>query len=318
MIITLTMNPSVDYLYKLSTLSPGNLNRVELVSKMVGGKGINAARVSSILGTDTIAMGVIGGQNGQYIENETSIDKFTPKFIKVKNETRNCYVILDKNNNKTEINEYGYPIETKTISLITNNIREILSNEKVSIISLNGSLPTNCPSDFYNRLIKDIRSINKDVKVLLDTSGDALKTCLNSKYLPNIIKPNEVEIANLLGISVTTDVKILKAKIEKNDLLSKIPIIFVSLGSQGSLVKYNHSFYKITFPKINAVNTQGSGDSTVGGLLSAIDMQKDEKEIIKYGSAAGTANALNIKTGFIDIEDFKNSYDNVEISMIGE
>lgn len=318
MIITLTMNPSVDYLYKLEKLSPGNLNRVNLISKMVGGKGINAARVSAILGTNTIAMGIIGGNNGDFIEKEIASDKFIPRFTKVDKETRNCYVILDKDNQKTEINEYGFPIENQTLNCIRKDVLSLISAKNVSIISFNGSLPTNCPLDFYSNLISDIRKIDANIKILLDTSGKALKRCLDSKTLPDIIKPNETEIADLLDIPTTTNCQILRKEIKNNITLSKIPIIFVSLGSEGSLVKFNNTFYKVSFKKIDAINTQGSGDSTVGGILSAIDRNKNEKEIIKYGSAAGTANAMNIKTGFLNMDDFDTAYKNLTITKIGD
>ena len=61
MIITITVNPSVDRLYHVNQLIPNKLNRVSLEKHMVGGKGFNAGRVSSLIGRETMVFGFIGG-----------------------------------------------------------------------------------------------------------------------------------------------------------------------------------------------------------------------------------------------------------------
>ena len=180
MIITLTMNPSVDYLYKTDRLSLGELNRVRLATKMVGGKGINAARVSAILGTDTTAISIIGGNNGNYILSQIQKDKFLSDFIRTDNETRNCYVILDKKNNKTEINELGVAIEQSILIELLKKLETYIKTRDITAISINGSLPLKCPLDFYSELIQMIRTLDPNIKILLDTSGNALKNCLTS------------------------------------------------------------------------------------------------------------------------------------------
>ena len=45
MILTVTLNPSVDISYPLETLKIDTLNRVKDVSKTAGGKGLNVTRV---------------------------------------------------------------------------------------------------------------------------------------------------------------------------------------------------------------------------------------------------------------------------------
>ncbi|WP_165209455.1 1-phosphofructokinase family hexose kinase [Streptococcus tangpeifui] len=316
MIITLTMNPSVDYLYKVDSLSPGKLNRVNLITKMVGGKGINAARVSAILGTEATAISIIGGMNGDYILSQTKNDKFTSDFIRTNDETRNCYVILDKENMKTEINELGASVTQSVLNELDGKIESYVKTKKVTAISINGSLPLDCPRHFYSDLIQKIRGLNQNIKILLDTSGNALKDCLDSGFLPDIIKPNETEIAELLNTKITADVETLQKNIMSDELLSNIPVIFVSLGANGSLIKYENEFYQITFPKVNAINTQGSGDATVGGILSAIDKNRSFVDVLKYGSAAGTANSLDVKTGFLENSVFDLAYQDVSVSKL--
>ena len=102
--ITVTVNPSVDRLYELKQLKVGQLNRVQLIKKMVGGKGINAARVSANLGAKTVATGFLAGSNGKYILEQAKNDQYKCKFIETNGNTRNCYTIIQSNGEKTDIN----------------------------------------------------------------------------------------------------------------------------------------------------------------------------------------------------------------------
>lgn len=313
MVITITVNPSIDRLYHVSKLISGELNRVNLISKMVGGKGINAARVSAILGANTLVTGILGGQNGSYANEMLKKEKFISDFIITETETRSCFTIIDDSNKKTEINELGEPANNHQLCLLLEKIKNKVLYDSVSAISINGSLSPKMPSDFYVKLIKNIRNLNSSIPIILDTSGIALSEVIKSTVIPNFIKPNEYEIAELLNSPVTKDVDFLISKIRQNSTLMKIPNIFVSLGSHGSLVKHNQHFFKVSIPKVTAVNTEGSGDASVGGILAAIEKNKSFKTIMEYAVAAGTANALESNTGFIKKDVFKQILKEVHI-----
>lgn len=61
MILTVTMNPSVDISYPLKKLELDTVNRVSDVRKEAGGKGLNVSRVIKLAGEKGIATGLIGG-----------------------------------------------------------------------------------------------------------------------------------------------------------------------------------------------------------------------------------------------------------------
>lgn len=69
MILTITLNPAVDISYKLDNLSLNTVNRIEDVSKTVGGKGLNVARVLHQLGENVAASGFLGGSLGEFIRS---------------------------------------------------------------------------------------------------------------------------------------------------------------------------------------------------------------------------------------------------------
>lgn len=316
MIITVTVNPSVDRLYKIDRLIPGSLNRVEVKKHMVGGKGFNAGRVASLLGSQTFVFGFIGGENGKFIEQESHHDKYNTWFIDTGVETRNCLQIIDNNNNKTEINESGLPIEAKYYAQLKNSLKGILKSKDVKAVSLNGSLPQGCDYHYYLDLISLIREIKPSCAILLDTSGNILNQILDTNIKPDIIKPNEHEIADYLGKEVTTDPMQLMNDIESNPNLRRVYIIFVSLGSKGCMIKHGESYYYAVQKKVKAVNTEGSGDSMVGGILTAIDQDAKNDKLIRYACAAGTANAMNLKTGYLDLVTFESLLPNINISRL--
>ncbi|SUN47288.1 tagatose-6-phosphate kinase [Streptococcus dysgalactiae] len=64
MILTVTLNPSVDISYPLDCLALDTVNRVAHVSKTAGGKGLNVIRVLAEVGQSVVATGFIGGKLG--------------------------------------------------------------------------------------------------------------------------------------------------------------------------------------------------------------------------------------------------------------
>ena len=67
MIITVTMNPSLDHAYFIDHFSPGIVNRFQTPRKSIGGKGINAGRAASLSGAKVIISGFLGGDLGQIV-----------------------------------------------------------------------------------------------------------------------------------------------------------------------------------------------------------------------------------------------------------
>ena len=72
MILTVTMNPSVDISYPLDKFNLDTVNRVVEVSKTPGGKGLNVTRVLKQLNDEVVATGLIGGALGTDIQKKLS------------------------------------------------------------------------------------------------------------------------------------------------------------------------------------------------------------------------------------------------------
>ena len=83
MILTVTLNPSVDISYPLETLKIDTVNRVKDVSKTAGGKGLNVTRVLYESGDKVTATGFLGGKIGEFIESELEQSPVSPAFYKI-------------------------------------------------------------------------------------------------------------------------------------------------------------------------------------------------------------------------------------------
>lgn len=70
MVLTVTLNPAIDVTYYVDSMTAGQeVVRVNRKVKTMGGGGINVSKAICILGGETIATGIVGGDNGRYILN---------------------------------------------------------------------------------------------------------------------------------------------------------------------------------------------------------------------------------------------------------
>ncbi|MCS6109182.1 tagatose-6-phosphate kinase, partial [Clostridium botulinum] len=290
-VLTITMNPSVDISYPLEHLNIDTVNRVKDVSKTAGGKGLNVTRVLKQLGVDVTASGIIGGTIGQFITNQLDENDIDHAFMKISQESRNCIAILHDNGDQTEILEAG-PILSKDDEIA---FLEHFDNQVSSfkLVTISGSLPQGLSTGLYSKMVNVAAKHN--VPVILDSSNEALRLALESDVKPFMIKPNQDEIAQLIGKKVS-DLNDLKDKLATEEIFKGIPWVVVSLGSQGAFVKYQNNFFKVNIPKINAVNPVGSGDSTVAGLAAGLVKDESPEDIMKRAMTVGLLNTLQEKT----------------------
>lgn len=294
-ILTITLNPAVDISYKLDYFSLDTVNRVEDVSKTAGGKGLNVARVLHQLGEDVVASGFLGGSLGDFIRTQLVTIGIQDFFVPIDGETRNCIAIIH-DGKQTEILESGPVISVSEAALFLEKFTEYAP--KVKIVTLSGSLPKGLPADFYSRLLEI--SNKYGTLVLLDSNGALLTSIVAGEHKPYLIKPNEEELADLLGHKSVDKAQIMEAL--ESPLFADIPWVVVTLGADGAIVKHNKTIYRAKAPNITATNPVGSGDSVVAGFAAGIARGLADEELIKFGLSMGVLNALEEKTGHINVE----------------
>lgn len=309
MILTVTMNPSIDVSYPLEELHIDTVNRIEKVSKTAGGKGLNVSRVLSQLNAPLTATGVVGGKFGDYLTEQLDKDGIPHSFSKIDGETRSCIAILHEGK-QTEILESGPEVTAEEQEAFVAHFEELMAD--TDFITISGSLPKGINHDFYSLLID--KATEADVKVLLDTSGATLKASLENTHKPFLIKPNETEIADLLGKEIHSNDELVEALEDKE--FDGIEWIVVTLGADGAIVKHQKNYYRVDIPTIKVVNPVGSGDSTIAGLAYALSEGKSPEDVIKSGMVTGMLNTLEEKTGFINVDNFETLFKQIKVEKI--
>ncbi|MER2175128.1 MAG: tagatose-6-phosphate kinase [Carnobacterium sp.] len=312
MIVTVTMNPSIDISYPIKNLKLNDINRVSQVSKTAGGKGLNVTRVIHELGGSVKATGIVGGHLGNQIKDQLDSASIEHDFYPILQETRNSIALLHDDHSQTEILESGPTVTETEVEGFVEVFQRLLS--KTNLLTISGSLAKGFPVDFYVRLI--MLAKEKGIDTLLDTSGEALKEVLKGKTKPKLIKPNLTELSDLLQTQLDSKQPEKLKQALNHSLFKGVEWIVVTLGGDGAIVKHNDLFYRATIPKINVVNPVGSGDATIAGLAYALSRYDSDEKTIKTGMTTGVLNALESMTGHINTDDFQKLYNQIEVSSL--
>ncbi|WP_040978625.1 hexose kinase [Oceanobacillus jeddahense] len=309
MILTVTLNPSVDIQYRVDAFRENHVHRAQTVSKTAGGKGLNVTRVLYQLNEEVIACGFAGGPLGSFIEAELDNRGIAHEFTPIAGETRNCIAIIH-DGKQTEILEAGPVITEKEIESFLTAFQE--RAEKVEVITISGSLPKGVPENFYNQLLEIANKANKPV--LLDTKSTLIQTALEKENIPFLIKPNQEEFEELAGITFSSIETIIGSL--KKPLFSELSWVVVTLGKDGAIVKHGDKIYRVVSPAVEAVNPVGSGDSVIAGLAAGYRRGLEGKDFIQFGIVMGVLNALEEQTGKIRLNQLDDYLNQIEIREI--
>jgi tagatose 6-phosphate kinase len=290
LITTVTLNVAVDKLYLVERFQTGEVTRVKECNATAGGKGLNVARVASILGEKVLATGFVGGHSGEYVEEMLRRDSITSDFIHVDGESRTCINIIDQNGISTELLEPGVTVSEKSKEDFKIKFEQLIHGS--SVVVLSGSVPQGCGSDYYPELIRIAKANGK--KVILDTSGENLASGI--KACPTMIKPNKDEIKTLLGTEVSNRKEVIAAAKTLHD--GGIPYVVVSMGKHGAIVVCDEGVFEGTPPDVKVVNTVGCGDSMVAAFAVSFSRGYPVEEALRFALAVSSANAMCKQTGF--------------------
>ena len=311
MINTLTLNPAVDKILYVDEFKRNITTRIKEVKDTIGGKGTHVSIDLSIMGDSSRAFGMAHGPTGKkVIEMLGEYDGLDVRFIyREEGDTRTNYLLNEKNGDSTLITEKGMQLSEKDIEDITGCLED--NTDKGDFLALSGDA-SNCPDPYvYNKLLQALEE--KEYHVFLDTSGETLKKCI--EYRPFLIKPNLDELSYLTGREVEDDdAEIVKAISELDRYM--IPVVAVSLGGRGSIVRAGSTVYKVEPPRIDPVNTVGCGDCYLAGLLHGFSRGMEIEDVLAYATGVSAAAAMSELSAGFDFGTAKEFEDKVVIKKL--
>lgn len=316
MIVTVTMNPSIDLAYFIDHFTLGRMNRFNSPTRSVGGKGINAGRTAAQSGSEVVLTGFLAGDIGELVEKYLREEKlFTLDMINTSGETRNAITIMHDKDTHTEIVESGPEISDDEVYQLLDKVKNIHEQSKLKVICISGSINSKNEKIYLEMLTYIRENISKELPVFMDVSGKQLLSLLkNNIYKPSFIKPNVHELGEILHKEIETKEDARKEL--GHSYFKGIDYIMISCGEEGALCKVDEDFYDITIPNIEIVNTTGSGDASVGGFAHAVEHEFSLEDTLKYSMACGMSNAQHGEVGFIDKEDVKTFIQQIQVKKL--
>ncbi len=305
LILTVTINPSVDRNIEVDRLVFEDRAYILSRSDSAGGRGMNASRVLDSFGAKTLAIVTSGGVNGARLEKLAAKSGFPVKVVPIHNEIRVNLTITDKQGLALRLNERGPKITPEELT----RVEKVVANrlESASWLMLCGSIPPGVSSDFYTKLIRMARE--RKVKTLLDTDGDALLHGIEAG--PTVVSPNQPEAERLLNRALITRAQFLEAATRIKAMGAEA--VMLSLGGRGVVAVNENQLLEVIPPRTDAVSPLGAGDALAAAYVWAAGKKKDFADCVRWAVAAGTASAMQPGLVFANLEQTKEVFKSVEV-----
>lgn len=308
MIYTLTLNPTLDITYVLEEIVTGESVTALEVIKSPGGKGINVSRALRAMGTDSVAMTMVGGHAGDEVLDLLQSEGLILQIVKIKEETRTNVVILGRRDGtEMVIRAAGPPVEPAETERIRNLVFQIAHTPEVLVLS--GSLPPGVDDDIYFSIATE--GSRRGSRVVVDCEGPPLRKAIEAA--PYMIKPNLAEFATLVGEEVTEERDIISHARAINE--EGVEIVVVSMGREGALMVTGETALRGRVPRIND-ETLGAGDSMVAGFVMGFVQSLPLERSFRMGLACGVSAVMNRGPGLVEPETFASAFKQIQVEIV--
>jgi 1-phosphofructokinase family hexose kinase len=310
MIVTVTLNCSVDRTVEVPGAKVGKLLTGRLRASVPAGKGVNLSNILAVLGTPSVITGFAGERElhrFRKLEKETG-GLIRCEVVPIRGETRISTTIIDPGKKEeTHIKELGPAIEEDEKKALEKKLCRIV--RKGDFVVFAGS-----PARHF--FLRDYRSLLGAAKkrmacVGVDANPRWLKQALKEKV--RFIKPNREELTGLVGKTLRGTNAVISAS---RRLLSSCGMVIVSLGASGALLVTRNEIIEADAPRVKAVSTVGAGDAFLAGFLDRHVAGKDNEEALRWAVACGSASVAVIRAGWISTSLAKKLYAKTKVLRV--
>lgn len=311
MILTVTLNPLLERRYSFNGFNYPGTNRNGRLILSAGGKGINVSRQLSYLDTPNLAFTFLGGTNGKAIHDILKAENIDFTFIRSASETRDGVVIIDEEQEQvTNLFGADQDITVKEAEEFKIKLEKMIRNCEMVIFS--GSSPC---SNTDSIIPFGIEAANRYDKIsVCDTYGELLDNCI--KTGPTILHNNIDELQKSLNIEFKSEEKIFAFLDEMYSAGIKQTYL-----TDGAKVFYSSNFdfhFKVEPPLIKTLDSTGSGDSFVAGIIYSWHNDLTFEDGLKLATSLGAANASRFEVSNIRLKDTGELMGSVVIAAVGK
>ncbi len=295
MIYSLTVAPAIDYSLSMGDqpIKIDGVNRPRNDGFSLGGKGITVSMMLKNLKIDSTPIIAVGGKVGQDIQDLVNQHFDHTLYLPTQGDSR-IDVVITGSIHDLRFDPSAPKIAAEGLEKMFAFFRTNLKKDDIVILS--GSLGQES-KDLYQVLMRDY--INPVGAItILDTIGDCLTNALNEH--PFLIKPNEEELAELVGREIKNDEDII---ISGEEMKLKGPkTVLVTLGKRGAYYfAENGHIYHCSNAHGTQISAVGAGDSSIAGFIKGLAEGKSIEERLAYSMAAGGATAFSEHLGSYEL-----------------
>ncbi|PWT71604.1 MAG: phosphofructokinase [Bacteroidetes bacterium] len=297
-VLTVTLNPAIDKSTTIASLLPEKKLRCSEPIFEPGGGGVNVSRVLHNMGYSSTAMFMAGKHTGEFFTKLVEQEGIETLVVPIEGHTRENLIVHDASNDLQY--RFGMPGPTVQEHEWRDCLNKLKELKGYTYVVISGSNPAGVLPDFYSEAADIVKE--KKCKLILDTSGEALKHALREGVF--LAKPNVGELSSLVGGKELNASSILDVA---REIINKgySEIIVVSMGPAGAMLITAKEHFHVPAPALKIKSTVGAGDSMVAGLIIGMQRKASLKDILKYGVAAGTAATIQVGSGLCTKENIE-------------
>jgi len=228
MIVTVTLNPSIDRTIAVDSLVRGGVNRAEIIALDAGGKGVNVSRALAVYGAETHAIMIGAALGGSWFTDMLNAADVPHTTVMAEGVTRSNITLVEADGTVTKINEPGVTLNESLIVDVEAALAALDLDDAWVVFA--GRLNPGAPDNTYLRLARFAAA--RGAKVAVDVSGKPLDIALEAGTV-DLIKPNQHELGEIVGRTLGTIGEVIVAA---REVISRgVATVVCSLGRDGAL-----------------------------------------------------------------------------------
>ncbi|MHC4509454.1 MAG: 1-phosphofructokinase family hexose kinase [Planctomycetota bacterium] len=287
-IITVGLSPAWDITCRGRNLEWGGHQHIEEQAIDPAGKALNVSRALAWMGQENIAAGLWGRSDFRQMlaAVRNSWPLIEVEMTAAAGSTRRNVTVVDKaNGREMHLRSKSLLVSAKALKKLQADLETTVHEGSVCVFA--GTMPESGLLDDVVQVIESCRS--RGAKIVLDTSGDALRQIVDTGAAW-LIKPNVEELRELLGEQVKDGSVSLASAGGK--LLDKVGVVLISRGAKGSVVVTQQGAWQgRCLGRARVLATVGCGDFLLAGFLKGLKDKSDARSALNTAIKVATAKA---------------------------
>jgi 1-phosphofructokinase len=280
MIITVTLNPSLDRTVEVERVERGAVIRGLSSRVEPGGKGVNVTRALLANGVPSRPVLTCGGEEGQHLVRLLQADGVEPVCVWIAGHTRSNLTLAEPDGTVTKVNEPGPELTPGDFERVEAALLAEVARPSAWVVVC-GSMPPGLPIASFTSLCRHI--VGAGVRLAVDTSGPALRAAAVAGAA--LLKPNRDELSEVVGRPLPSLGDVIAAA---RELASwGAGAVLVSLGAEGAVLVDDDGSSIGGAPVARPRSAVGAGDALLAGFLAAgAKGESALAEALAWGAAA--------------------------------